>query len=408
MTFKRALSAVTIVLMLIAVTSDADAARRGRHAGVHRPAPHHAAPAPAQSAAPPGAKHVAIMDGDSGLLLYCDDCHAPIEPASMSKLMTALVVGEALQQRRISLDTRYHVSENAWRHGAMSDGSHMFLELNSNVSVRDLIAGVIVVSANDACITLAEGLYGSEAAFVEVMNKRARELGLTSAHFTNVTGLPDPNHVISTADLASLARWLMSHHPELYRLYSERTFTYNNHTQENRNPLFGAFDGADGVKTGHTDEAGYSLVGSALVAGHRRIVVFNGTRSMEERRSEGVRLMRAAFGEYGVLRFAEAHAQVGEAEVYMGARQTAPLVAPSLLAIGGPNAVLGQLHVQIRYNGPLAAPIKKGDVVAHLLVEGPPGFTTRSYPLVAGADIGRANWFARAWEGLHQTLSGAH
>jgi len=407
MTLKSALCAFTLVLMLVAAVSDADAAHRGRRSATRRASVHHSAPAP-QPTSPPGAKHVTIMDGDTGVLLYCDDCFTPIEPASMSKLMTALVVGEALVQHRISMDTRYRVSENAWRHGAMSDGSHMFLELNSEVSVRDLIGGVIVVSANDACIALAEGMYGSEAAFVDQMNKRARELGLTSAHFTNVTGLPDPGHVISTADLAHLARYLIAHHPELYRLYSERTFTFNNHTQENRNPLFGAFDGADGVKTGHTDEAGYSLVGSALVNGHRRIIVFNGARSMEERRSEGVRLMRAAFADYGVRRFAEPRAEIGEAEVYLGARKTVPLVSPNLLAIGGSNAVLGELHAHIRYNGPLTAPIKKGDLVAHLVIDGPPGFVPRTYPLAAGADIGRANWFSRAAEGLHLTLSGAH
>lgn len=405
MTLRRAFSAFMIALMVVAVVGDANAARRSR---ARRPAATHHASAPAQPARPPGAKHVTIMDGDTGLLLYCDDCHTPIEPASMSKLMTALVAGEALLQHRITMDTRYHVSENAWRHGAMSDGSHMFLELNSDVSVRDLITGVIVVSANDACIALAEGLYGSEGAFVDQMNKRARELGLTSAHFTNVTGLPDPQHVISTADLARLARYLMARHPELYRLYSERTFTFNNHTQENRNPLFGAFDGADGVKTGHTDEAGYSLVGSAVRAGHRRIIVFNGTNSMAERRSEGVRLMTAAFNDYDVRRLAAANQQVGEASVYMGSRKTVPLVAPSLLAIGGSRSTLNALHAHIRYNGPLSAPIRKGTIVAHLVVDGPPGFAPREYPLAAGADIGRANWFARASEGLRLTLSGGH
>ena len=156
------------------------------------------------------------------------------------------------------------------------------------------------------------------------------------------------------------------------------------------------------------DEAGYSLVGSALVNGHRRIIVFNGARSMEERRSEGVRLMRAAFADYGVRRFAEPRAEIGEAEVYLGARKTVPLVSPNLLAIGGSNAVLGELHAHIRYNGPLTAPIKKGDLVAHLVIDGPPGFVPRTYPLAAGADIGRANWFSRAAEGLHLTLSGAH
>ncbi|HRE45917.1 MAG TPA: D-alanyl-D-alanine carboxypeptidase family protein [Terricaulis sp.] len=219
--------------------------------------------APAQSTAAQSVsgavRHVAIMDGASGAMLYCDECDTPMPPASMSKLMTVLMVAERLASGQINMDTRFRVSERAWRHGAVSDGSHMFLELNSEVSVRDLLAGVIVVSANDACIVLAEGISGSEEAFVAAMNRRAQEIGLSSARFRNTTGLPDPDHVISAADLARLAQFLIREFPELYALYSQRTFTYNNRTQENRNPLLGAFAGADGVKTGHTSVSGCGL-----------------------------------------------------------------------------------------------------------------------------------------------------
>jgi D-alanyl-D-alanine carboxypeptidase (penicillin-binding protein 5/6) len=183
------------------------------------------------------AQHVTILDGASGALLYCDDCNTPMPPASMSKIMTVLMVAEALEAGRINLNTRYRVSENAWRHGAMSDGSHMFLELNSEVSVGDLLRGAIVVSANDACIVLAEGLFGSEEAFVAEMNRRAQALELNTARFRNSTGLPDPDHVISSHDLARLTRHLISAHPDIYRLYSEREFTFNRRTQQNRNPL---------------------------------------------------------------------------------------------------------------------------------------------------------------------------
>lgn len=397
---KPALWAVSALLLISALTPTADAARRSAHRASHaRVAVHPAAPA-----AP---MHVTIMDGDSGAILHCEDCNTPMQPASMSKLMTALVVGDALLQHRISLDTRYRVSENAWRHGAMSDGSHMFLELNSDVSVRDLIQGVIVVSANDACIVLAEGLAGSEQNFVAMMNRRAQQLGLRSAQFTNATGLPDPNHVISSADLARLARYLIANHPELYRLYAERTFTYNGHTQENRNPLLGAFDGADGLKTGHTDEAGYSLVGSAIQNGHRRIIVFNGLHSMADRRTVAVQLMRAAFEQYATSRIARRGQQLGEAQVYLGSTTRAPLVAQSDIVVGGPQAVLSGLRARIIYNGPLRAPIPRGQVVAHLVVEGP-GYQTTRFPLVTPQRIGGANWFAQAWEGLHVTFSGAH
>lgn len=394
---KPAVWAACALLLFSALAPAADAQRRPRRAAAHA----------AQPAAPPQPLHVTIMDGDSGAILHCEDCNIPMQPASMSKLMTALIVGDALLQHRITLDTRYHVSENAWRHGAMSDGSHMFLELNSDVSVRDLIAGVIVVSANDACIVLAEGLAGSEQNFVAMMNRRAQELGLRSAHFTNATGLPDPNHVISSADLARLARYLVANHPELYRLYAERTFTYNNHTQENRNPLLGAFDGADGLKTGHTADAGFSLIGSAIRNGHRRIIVFNGLRSMADRRMVGVQLMRAAFEQYATTRIARRGQELGQAQVYLGSRATAPLVAQNDIIVGGPQAVLSGLRAHIVYSGPLRAPIAQGQVVAHLVVEGP-NYQATQFPLVTPQRIGGANWFVQAWEGLRATFSGAH
>lgn len=291
------------------------------------------------------------------------------------------------------LDTQFTVSERAWRHGAMSDGSHMFLEINSTVSVRDLLRGAIIVSANDACIVLAEGMFGSEEAFVSEMNRRAQALGLQSARFRNSTGLPDPDHVISSADLARLARHLINAYPEIYRIYSERDFTYNRRTQQNRNPLLGAFTGADGVKTGHTDASGYGLIGSALLNGQRRIVVFNGMRTMAERRSEGLRLMRAAFHDFSISRLAAAGEQVGEAQVWLGSRRAVPLVAQSDIIIGGPRGVQTGLSARIVYDGPLRPPLREGDVVARLVVEGP-GFETQEFPLAAGRRIGRANWFS--------------
>lgn len=352
------------------------------------------------------AQHVTIMDAASGALLYCDDCQSPMPPASMSKIMTVLLVAEALEAGRINLNTRYRVSENAWRHGAMSDGSHMFLELNSEVTVAELLRGAIVVSANDACVVLAEGLFGSEEAFVAEMNRRAQALRLTTARFRNSTGLPDPDHVISSRDLAELTRHLITTHPDIYRIYSEREFTYNRRTQPNRNPLLGAFDGADGVKTGHTDASGYGLVGSAVLNGQRRIIVFNGLSTMAERRSEGVRLMRAAFHDFSISTIARAGEQVGEAQVRLGSRRAVPLLAQSDITIGGPRGVQSGLTAHIVYNGPLQPPLREGDVVAHLVVEGP-GFVTQRFPLTTGRKIGRANWFSRAFEGLRLTLFGS-
>jgi len=387
---KRALVAFVVALLILA--SPADAQRRRRAAA---PPPE---PVPAQ--------HVVIMDAASGAILACEDCETPVPPASMSKLMTVLLVLEALQAGDITLDTRYRVSEYAWReHGAPSGGSHMFLPINSEVAVRDLLRGAVIVSANDACVVLAEGLAGSEAAFVARMNRRAQELGLRTARFRNATGVDDPEHVISTADLARLARHLILTFPDFYRTYSERSFTYANRTQENRNPLLGAFDGADGVKTGHTDSSGYGLVGSAVLNEQRRIIAFNGTNTMAQRRSEAIRLMRAAFFDYSVVQLAAAGDQIGEAEVWLGSRSRAPLVTQNAIVVGGTRAVQEGLTAHIVYDGPLHPPIAEGAVVARLVIEGP-GYTTQEFPLVAGRKIGRANWFSRAWEGLRLTLFG--
>jgi D-alanyl-D-alanine carboxypeptidase (penicillin-binding protein 5/6) len=313
---------------------------------------------------------------------------------------------EQLEAGDITLDTEYPVSEYAWReHGAPSGGSHMFLPVHSQVSVRELLRGAIIVSANDACVVLAEGIAGSEAAFAELMNHRARELGLTTASFSNATGVDAPNHRISSADLARLARHVMTTYPQYYRIYSELEFTFNNRTQQNRNPLLGAFEGADGVKTGHTDDSGYGLIGSAVVNGERRIIVFNGTRSMADRRSEAVRLMRSAFADYAVRTLASAGDQVGEAEVRLGGRRTVPLIASSDIMIGGRRGVQSTLTAHIVYQGPIQPPIREGDVVAQLVVEGP-GYATQSFPLTAGRRVGKANWFSRAWEGLRLTLFG--
>ncbi len=368
-------------------------------------------PAFAQTAAGPApgfsspASHVAIMDGDTGLMLYCQDCETPMPPASMSKLMTMLLVAEALEAGRVTEDTLFTVSERAWRHGAVSDGSHMFLAINSQVRVGDLVRGAIIVSANDACVALAEGLAGSEEAFVVQMNQRARDLGLRSARFRNVTGVPDPEHVISAADLARLARILITQHPQFYRLYSERTYTYNNRTQENRNPLLGAFAGADGVKTGHTNASGYGLVGSAALNGQRRIIVLNGMPSMAARRAEAERLMRAAFYDFTAVTLYPADAEVAQADVFLGSRRAVPLVTRAPIVLGLPRSATIGLTASVSYLGPLPAPIEAGAEVAQLVVEGP-NFPRRTFPLYAGRRIGKADPFTRAGAALIDMLRG--
>jgi serine-type D-Ala-D-Ala carboxypeptidase (penicillin-binding protein 5/6) len=365
---------------------------------------------PAAASAVPGdpitsaASHLAIYDYGTGQVLYCRRCNEPMPPSSMSKLMTLLVVADQIRAGKITLNSELPVSENAWRHGAQSDGSHMFLEINSRVRVEDLLRGAAVVSANDACIALAEGIAGSEAGFVDLMNAKARELGLSSAQFRNSTGLPDPDHHISAADLARLTAVIIRDYPELYKHYAERSLTYNGKTQANRNPLLGQ-PGADGVKTGHTSVAGYGLIGSSLINGQRRIVVLNGLKSMAERAEEGRRLMNAAFYDFSVSQLYAKDAVVAQADVWLGSKQTVPLVAAQDVAVGMHRSVRAGAKASVVYEGPLKAPIKKGDVVAKLVIEGPN--MRQEFPLVAGAKVGRANPFARAGFGLQHLFGGS-
>ncbi|KAF0187351.1 MAG: D-alanyl-D-alanine carboxypeptidase [Hyphomonadaceae bacterium] len=358
------------------------------------------APDPVVSAA----QHIAILDHGTGQMLYCRDCDVAMPPASMSKLMTMLIVADQLRAKKITLDTQLPVSENAWRHGAQSDGSHMFLDINSRVRVEDLIKGVVIVSANDACIVLAEGIAGSETAFVALMNQRAREIGLSSAQFRNVTGLPDPDHIISSRDLARVTSLLIRDYPELYRHYAERSFTYNGKTQENRNPLLGRVEGADGVKTGHTSVSGYGLIGSAQVNDQRRIIVFNGLPSMAARSAEAQRLMRAALFDFTVTSLFAKDAVVGQADVWLGSRSQVPLVATHDVSVAAHRSAYAGMTAHIVYEGPLQAPIKKGAVIARLVIEGPG--VHEEFPLAAGVKVGRANPFARAVFGLQQILGG--
>lgn len=351
------------------------------------------------------ASHIAIVDHDTGVLLFCKNCETPMPPASMSKLMTALLVREKIANKQLSFDTMLPVSENAWRHGAQSDGSHMFLDIHSQVAVRDLLEGVIVVSANDACIALAEGISGSEAAFVREMNQRAKELGLTSAHFSNVTGLPDADHVISARDLANLTSYLVRTYPDLYAIYSKPELTFNNHTQQNRNPLLGAYPGADGVKTGHTNTSGYGLVASAVENGRRRIVVFNGMPTQAARAREAQRLMRAAFTEFEAVTLFNKGEAVGAAEVWLGGSRSVPLVAREPIVFGHHKSLDGRLSAQIVYRAPVTAPVKAGDPIGELVVQGP-DFAPRRFPLVAGKAVGRMNVFGRAIAGASALLSG--
>src|SRR5882757_1872274 len=250
--------------------------------------------APLQTVAP----HAILVEAETGSVLFEKQADDLVAPASLAKLMTANVVFDQLERGKIKLEDTYLISENAWRKGgAMSHGSTMYAVLNSKVRVEDLLKGILIQSANDGCIALAEGIAGNEASFVRMMNDRARELGLTKSTFTNVDGLPDPKMRVTPRELAIIARHIINTYPEYYKWFGEREFTWNKIRQQNRNPILGTVEGADGFKTGFTNEAGYNLVGSASRNGLRLVLVMTGLKNAKDRADEAKKLLDYGFRE---------------------------------------------------------------------------------------------------------------
>ncbi|WP_295690812.1 D-alanyl-D-alanine carboxypeptidase family protein [uncultured Maricaulis sp.] len=365
------------------------------------------APLQAQNTYQTEASHAAILDVETGEILYALNGDEAMPPASMSKMMTVLMVVEALEAGSLSLDDELPVSEHAWRTGGAASGSStMFLEVNSRARVEDLLRGVIIQSGNDACIVLAEAIGGTEAAFADMMTDRAHELGLTSASFANATGWPDPDHRISAIDLARLARILIEDHPEYYGIWAEREFTYNGIRQYNRNPLLGVFSGADGLKTGHTEESGYGLVGSAERDGERRIIVFNGMGSNAARATEAERMMRAALSDYSLYHLFAAGDDVDHrAEVFMGDSDTVSLRVADDVTAGLHRRARRDLTVTVSYDGPLVAPIQEGDVVGTLIVEAP-DYEAREYDLLAAESVSEKGLMGRIGAAIAHMLRG--
>ncbi|WP_291895387.1 D-alanyl-D-alanine carboxypeptidase family protein [Maricaulis sp.] len=353
------------------------------------------------------ATHAVIMDFDTGEILFDRNGDVAMPPASMSKLMTVLMTLEAIRDGQLSLDDELPVSENAWRRGGAASGSStMFLEVNSRARVEDLLRGIIIQSGNDACIVIAEALGGSEEAFAEMMTDRARELGLESASFANATGWPHPDHRISAADLAELARIIIADHPELYSLWAEREFTYNGIRQYNRNPLLGVFSGADGLKTGHTEESGYGLVGTAERDGVRRIIVFNGMGSNTDRANEAERMMRAAINDYALYDlFAAGDALEAQAEVFMGEAETVRLEVAEDVQLALHRRARRNMTVSVAFDGPIPAPISAGDEIGRVIVE-VPGQEDREFPVVASEDVAQKGLMGRIGAAIAHMIRG--
>ncbi len=333
------------------------------------------------------ARHAILIDARTGRVLFEKDADTPAPPASMSKLMTMIMVFEGLKAGKLNLDQEYKVSEDAWRRGgASSGGSTMYAELNSMIRLDDLIKGVVVQSANDACIVIAENMAGSEAAFSQRMTDRARELGAKNATFRNATGLPDPEHRMSVRDLSVLARHIITDFPEYYSYYSIPEFTWNKITQSNRNPLLKDYPGADGMKTGYTREAGYGLVGSATRDGRRLILVIAGLKSIAERKQEAQNLLDWGFRQFrGIDVYAKGD-RVGFARVWGGTNRTVALVTKENVRVALSTAEQEVAEAKLAYSGPLMAPVAAGTEVGKVrfIVD---GLTIADVPVETAADV---------------------
>ncbi len=367
--------------------------------------------APAQAAPPTfqtTARQAILIDFDTGAVLFEKDSDSPMFPASMSKIMTSLLVFDELRAGRLEMDSTFRVSEKAWRKG----GSKMFVSVNDEIKIEDLLRGIIVQSGNDASIVIAEGIAGSEEAFAERMTERAIEIGLDSTQFRNATGWPDPDHVTTARDLAKLALFLIREYPEFYGLYSEREFTYGKSldgkpiTQGNRNPLLYKAVGADGLKTGHTEASGFGLTASAVRGERRLVMVINGLDSVRARSSESERLLNWGFRVFDNYKLFEAGETVEEAKVWLGDAGTVPLVIEDSLAVTIPKSSRRGMRVKVMYESPIPAPISAGVEVARLEVT-VPDMEPISRSLKTASDVGQLDFFGRITSAINFIIFGS-
>lgn len=334
-----------------------------------------------------------VADLSTGAVLLEKDSHRALPPASMSKLMTVYMLFEALRDGRVTMDTAFSVSSRAKAMG----GSTMFLNEGDRPTVRELIQGIIVNSGNDACVVVAEGLSGSEEAFARQATERARALGMTDTTLTNASGWPDPGHRMSMSDLGILAQRLIEDFPEHYPIFSETTFDYKNRApanSRNRNPMLGLGLGADGLKTGHTQEAGYGLVGSALQGDRRVVFVITGLGSEKERAEESERILNWAFRQFSLRTVAPAGSRVADAPVWMGAVPNVGLIPAREVRVLVPAGQAGSVSARVDWQGPLQAPVAAGQVVGDLVVT-VPGMPDTRVPVVAAQDVAPAGFLRR-------------
>ena len=347
-----------------------------------------------------------LLDADSDSILYDKNGDELVAPASLAKLMTIEFLFNEIKEGRVKPDDEYIISENAWRKGgAPSHGSTMFAPIHSRVKVSDLIQGIIVDSANDACIAVAEALAGNEGSFGQVLTRRAREIGLGRSTFTNSTGYSDPDLRVTAREMAELARHIIRDYPDFYPYFSQRDFAWNNIHQQNRNPLLGMGIGADGLKTGETSEAGFNLVGSAIQDNFRLIVVVTGAKTDKERADEAKKLLDFGFHDFQArVLFAEGQT-VGDAKVFGGDRSYVPLVASGIVRLMVPRNNSQRLLARIVYTGPIPAPIARGQPIGKLKVWRGENLALE-IPLQAADDVGPGSMPQRAMDGATELMIG--
>jgi len=347
-----------------------------------------------------------VTDFGSGKVLMEKEPDTLMKPASMAKIMTVYIAFERIADGSLSLDDTFLISEKAWRKG----GSKTFVEVGKEVSVRDLLFGVVVQSGNDSAIAIAEGISGTEEGFAEEMNYVARKLGMENTVFRNSTGWPHLEQHTTARDLNILATALIREfpvdkYPELYPMFAEQDFTYNGIKQGNRNPLVYGTQGADGLKTGHTAESGYGLVGSANRDGQRVVMVLNGMKSMKQRSSESRRLIDLMFREFKLYRFYDKDQPVDQANVWLGTKSKIDLVLEEPLHIVMARSDRRKMKVSVNWNDPVPAPITAGQTIGSLVLELPSGKTT--YPLLAAENVDALGMFDRVGEALKYLIFGA-
>lgn len=352
------------------------------------------------------AREAYMIDINTGYVLLSKDSDVSMPPASMSKLMTLYLMFERLKDGRLKLDDKFTVSERAWRKGGAASGSStMFLEPRQKITVEDLIKGIIIQSGNDACIVVAEAISGSERNFAVEMTEKADQLGMEDSTFANATGWPDPGQRMTAHDLALLAKTIITDFPEYYKYFAQKNFKYNGIRQSNRNPLLYKTMGADGLKTGHTKEAGYGLTSSALRKGRRLVLVVNGLNSVRARSGESERLMEWGFREYNNYSLFQKGQEVTTAELWLSNKQSIPLVINQDVEVTLPRKSRRKMKVTVQYEGPIPAPVKKGDQLATVVISAP-DVEDIKIPLYAAESAERLGFVGRLGAALKSIVWG--